>query len=102
MVIVEFSINPLDQGSSIAKPIARAVDIISRSGLSYELGAVGTTIEGELDEVMDLLTECIEDLSKNSDRVAFSIQGDFRKDDYPRLKKNVKRVEQTLGRDLKN
>lgn len=100
MVIVEFSLNPLDQGGSIAKPVSRAVDIISRSGLSYELGAVGTTIEGELDEVMDLLTECIEDLSKNSDRVTFSIQGDFRKDDYPRLKKNVSRVEQTLGRNI--
>ncbi len=100
MVIVEFSLNPLDQGSSIAKPVSRAVDIISRSGLSYELGAVGTTIEGELDEVMDLLTECIEDLSRNSERVAFSIQGDFRTDGYPRLKKNVKRVEQTLGRNI--
>jgi uncharacterized protein (TIGR00106 family) len=101
MVIVEFSINPLDTGGSIAKPVSRAIDIISTSGLSYEVGAVGTTIEGELDEVMDLLTECIEDLSRHSERVTFSIQGDFRKDDYPRLKKNVKRVEQTLGRDLK-
>ena len=102
MVIVEFSLNPLDFGGSIAKPVSRAVDIISRSGLSYQVGAVATTIEGELDEVMDLLTECIEDLAQHSDRVSFSVQGDFRKDNFPRLKKNVNRVEQTLGRDIKN
>jgi uncharacterized protein (TIGR00106 family) len=100
MLIVELSINPLVKGTSIAKPVSRAIDIITKSGLSYEVGALGTTFEGELDEVMDLITECIEDLSKNSERVSFSIQGDYRIDSFPRLKRNVQRVEETLGRQI--
>ena len=35
--------------------VERALDVIKSSGLKYEVGALGTTIEGEPDAVWDLL-----------------------------------------------
>ncbi len=78
MLVIEFSLNPLDQGKSIAESVARAVDIIDRSGLSYEVGSMGTTIEGDWDEVMNVIKECVQAIREDSERVLFSIRGDLR------------------------
>ena len=50
MVVLEFSITPLGVGESVGQYVARAVDIIDRCGLNYQLHAMGTNVEGELDQ----------------------------------------------------
>ncbi len=54
-MLAEFSISPVGAGASVGKWVARCLDIVDRSGLPYRLGSMGTTVEGELDEVLDLL-----------------------------------------------
>lgn len=50
MVTAEFSIIPLE-GADMRPFVDIAVEAIKRSGLKYEVDALGTAIEGELDEV---------------------------------------------------
>ena len=38
----------------------------TQSGLDYELHAMGTIVEGELDEVLDLMRRCIEQIGPST------------------------------------
>src|SRR5215210_2159975 len=101
MVLLEMSITPLGKGESVGTYVAECVDIIDRSGLDYELHAMGTILEGELDQVLDLMRRCIEQIAKHSDRVTCAAKLDFRRGHAGRLKTKVASVEQKLGRSLR-
>ncbi len=61
-VIVEFSVIPIGVGVSLSKYIAVCERILDESGLTYELHANGTNVEGEWDEVMNAIKRCHETL----------------------------------------
>ena len=63
MVLLEMSITPLGKGESVSQYVAECVELIDRSGLDYELHAMGTIVEGELAEVLDLMRRCIEQVA---------------------------------------
>lgn len=101
MLLAEVSIWPMDKGESVGPYVARALDIIDRSGLPYKLGPLGTCIEGEWADVMAVVQECYEELSKDCHRIACTIKMDWRKGQTGRLDAKVASVEQKLGRTLK-
>lgn len=101
MVLLEFSISPLEKGASVSQYVARSLEIIERSGLDYRLHAMGTIVEGELDQVLDLLRRCIDAMSADCDRITCSAKLDYRKGYSGRLESKVASVEQKLGRSLK-
>lgn len=101
MTLMEFSMIPLDKGSSFSTYVARSLDIIDRSGLDYRLTPMGTVVEGEWDDLMRLLTDCYRALEEVSDRVSISARFDFRKGRSGRLDSKTISVEQKLGRSLK-
>ena len=98
MVLLEMSITPLGKGESVSQYVAECVELIDRSGLDYELHAMGTIVEGELDQVLDLMRRCIEQVATHSDRVTCAAKLDFRRGAAGRLKSKVASVEQKLGR----
>jgi uncharacterized protein (TIGR00106 family) len=100
MVLLEMSITPLGLGESVSRYVAECVDLVDRSGLDYELHAMGTIVEGELDEVLDLLRRCIEKTAKHSDRVTCAAKIDYRRGRNGRLKSKVASVEEKLGREV--
>jgi uncharacterized protein (TIGR00106 family) len=102
MVLAEFSIWPMDKGESVGAYVARALDIVDRSGLPYKLGPLGTYIEGEWHEVMAVIGKCYEALAADSNRIACTVKIDYRKGRKGRLEAKVKSVEETLGRKLKS
>ncbi len=97
MVLLEMSITPLGQGESVSRYVAECVEIIRQSGLEYELHAMGTIVEGELSEVLDLMRLCIERVAVHSDRVTCAAKLDFRRGHSGRIKSKVASVEQKLG-----
>lgn len=101
MVLLEFSIFPLDQGESLSPFVARSLDIIDRSGLPYQCHAMGTTIEGEFDQVMGVVRECFQAMSADCDRVECSMKIDYRKGHQGRIEAKVASVERRLGRALR-
>ena len=101
MVLLEFSITPLNRGESVSSYVARILEIVDRSGLDYRLHAMGTTVEGELDQVLALLQRCLEAVAADCDRVTCVAKLDYRRDAAGRLEGKVRSVEQRLGRKLK-
>jgi uncharacterized protein (TIGR00106 family) len=101
MVLLEMSITPLGKGESVSQYVAECVALVEESGLDYELHAMGTIVEGELDQVLDLMRRCIERVARHSDRVTCAAKLDYRRGHSGRLKSKVASVEQKLGRTVK-
>ena len=101
MVLLDFSLFPLDKGCSLSPYVARSLDIIDRSGLDYRCHAMGTTLEGDFDQVLGVVRQCFEAMSADCDRIECSIKIDYRKDRTGRLDGKVASVEQKLGRPVK-
>ena len=54
-MLVAFSVAPLGTGESVTQAVADAVRVVRESGLPNRTDAMFTTIEGEWDEVMDVV-----------------------------------------------
>ncbi|MFP6613315.1 MAG: MTH1187 family thiamine-binding protein [Pirellulales bacterium] len=101
MYLLEFSMSPLAKGESVSRYVARSLEIIDASGLDYRLHAMGTIVEGELDQIMDVLKKCFEAMSVDCDRITCTAKVDFRRGHRGRLESKVASVKEKLGRDLK-
>ena len=55
MTLMEFTLIPLDKGSSFSKYVARVLAIVDKSGLDYCLTPMGTIVEGEWSDLLALL-----------------------------------------------
>lgn len=100
-LLLEFSMTPLDKGESVSKYVARSLDIIDKSGVSYQLNPMGTVIEGEWDEVMEVVKKCYERMNRDCRRISCSIKIDARQNKSGRLTSKTQRLETILGKDLK-
>ena len=101
MMLLEFSMSPLGKGESVGKYVARSVDIIDRSGVPYRLNPMGTILEGEWDEVFDVVRQCYQRMRKDCPRISCTIKVDYRKGHKGRLTGKVASVEKQLRRKLK-
>jgi len=101
MVLLDFSMFPIGKGESLSRFVAGSLDVIDRSGLDYRCHAMGTTLEGDFDEVIDVVRQCFQKMSRDCDRVECSIKIDYRKDRKGRLEGKVASVEEKLGRKVK-
>ena len=101
MVLLEFSMSPLEKGASVGDYVARSLKIIDESGLDYRLHAMGTIVEGEIDEVLALLKRCLEAMSADCERITCTAKLDYRRGHTGRLATKVASVEEKLGRTLK-
>jgi uncharacterized protein (TIGR00106 family) len=95
-VLVDFSIFPLDKGDSLSAHVARALRIIKDSGLAYEMGPMGTSVEGQWDEVMGVVNNCFQELRKDCDRIYVALKMDYRKGPSGRIESKVKSVQEKL------
>jgi uncharacterized protein (TIGR00106 family) len=100
-MIVEFSVVPLGRGEELAGPVARILDLVDQSGLPYQLTAMGTLVEGEWDEVLNLIRRCHEAMRASAGRVSTHIAIDDRAGASGRIEGKVRDVEKILGRTLK-
>ncbi|HOX25009.1 MAG TPA: MTH1187 family thiamine-binding protein [Candidatus Krumholzibacteria bacterium] len=101
MVLLEFSMYPTDRGASVSEYVGRSLEIIDDSGLPYRLGPMGTTLEGEWDEVLAVVTRCFERMRQDCERVAVTIKVDYRRGPGGRLESKVAAVKARTGRDLR-
>lgn len=78
-VVAEFSVTPMTEGEM--KPfVDSALQEIRKAGLKHEVGAVGTTVEGELDEVFDAIKHAHQAvLDQGAERVVTDIRIDEKK-----------------------
>ena len=100
-MLLEFSMSPLGKGESVSPYVSRSLDIIDRSGVPYRLNPMGTVLEGEWEQVMDVVKQCLDAMTQDCGRVTCTIKFDWRRDADGRLASKVASVEARLGRSLK-
>ena len=80
-VIIDLCVVPLGVGLSVSKYVAACQEIINRAGLRSELHAYGTNIEGEWDEVFQVVKECHERIhAMGAPRITTTIKAGTRTD----------------------
>lgn len=102
MVLLDFSMTPLGKGESVSPYVARCMEVVAASGLDHRLHAMGTTLEGELDQVLDVVRRCFEALRTDCNRISCSIKIDYRNGPGGRLDSKVRKVQDLVGQSLKS
>ncbi len=101
MALLEFSITPVGAGESLAEYVAKAVAVVESSGLDYRLHAMGTVVEGDVGQLLDVLHRAIDAVTADCDRVSVSAKIDVRKGHAGALVAKIASVENQLGHAVK-
>lgn len=91
-MLVIFTVVPFGEGESISPLVAKIIEEVDKSGLSYKLTSMGTIIEGEWDGVMAVVKKCHKLMLKHSRRVVTTMTIDDRKGARNRLSGKVESV----------
>ena len=95
-MLVSFSMIPLDKGMHFSPYVARITKIIKESGIPNELTPMSTILEGDWDEVFDLINKCRLALLQDSERVSIKIWVDDKSGATDQLSQKTKKVEDLL------
>jgi uncharacterized protein (TIGR00106 family) len=96
-MLVAFSVTPIGLGEEVAAPVAKAVKVVRDSGLPNRTDAMFTTIEGEWDEVLDVVKRACEAVQEDCGRVSLVLKADIRPGVVDGLNSKVAKVEQLLA-----
>lgn len=96
-MLVAFSVAPRGAGESVTEAVVDAVRIVRESGLPHRTDAMFTTIEGEWDEVMDVVKRATEAVGRHGNRVSLVLKADIRPGFTGQLDAKVARVEAGLS-----
>jgi uncharacterized protein (TIGR00106 family) len=96
-MLVAFSITPLGTGDSVGELVADAVRVVRESGLPNRTDAMFTTIEGDWNEVMDVVKRATDAVAAKAPRVSVVIKADIRPGITDGLTSKVETVERYLA-----
>lgn len=101
-MIVAFSISPLvsDESGSVSAAVAEAVRIVRDSGLAHETNAMFTHVEGEWDEIMAVIKQCVDALTVSYPRVSLVLKADIRPGHTGQLTAKVDRVNRLVAGEV--
>jgi uncharacterized protein (TIGR00106 family) len=99
-MLVDFSIVPLGAGGSLSSKVARVLDIIDKSGLPYRINPMGTAVEAEWEEAMNLIKKCRDEMMKDEERLLITIRIDDKKGKTGLIDQKIASVEKKLQRSL--
>ena len=95
MAVVEVSIIPVGTGTpSMSRYVADVLKVLEESNLKHELTAMGTIIEGGLDEILEWIRKMHEvPFKEGIKRVVTTIEIDDRRDKELTIEGKVRAVE---------
>jgi uncharacterized protein (TIGR00106 family) len=96
-MLAAFSITPLGGSDSVSDSVAEAVRIVRASGLPNETNAMFTNVEGDWDEVMDVVRRCVERVLQDAPRASVTMKLDIRPGVTDALSTKVRAVEARLA-----
>jgi uncharacterized protein YqgV (UPF0045/DUF77 family) len=100
LVLVAFSVSPSGGGradGSVSEAVAAAVKVVRDSGLPNRTDAMFTTVEGEWDEVFDVVKRATAAVGSYGSRVSLVLKADIRPGYDGELTGKVDRVETALA-----
>ena len=98
MAILELTLVPIGSGStSVSGYVAQASKILKESGIKHELNPMGTVLEGEADELFEIVREMQEKVfDTGAKRVYTIIKMDDRRDKEGHMEQKVESVKSKL------
>ncbi len=101
-MLLAFSIAPQttdNPDGSVSEAVAAAISIVRESGLSHETTSMFTTLEGEWEEIMDVVKRCVNAVAEYSSRVSLVMKADIRPGYTDQLTAKVERVNALIGEE---
>lgn len=75
---LSFQVLPKVSDDSTYRVVDAAIEVVQKSGVKYEVGPMETTMEGELDQLLEIVKEAQDVCIKNgADRVMTIIKIDY-------------------------
>lgn len=96
-MIVAFSVTPLGIGEDVGEVVAEAVRVVRESGLPNRTDAMFTSIEGDWDEVMQVVRRAVDAVAARAPRVSVVLKADIRPGVTDGLTAKVEAVERYLN-----
>ncbi|MGN8048466.1 thiamine-binding protein [Curtobacterium sp. 22159] len=101
-MIVAFSVAPsggpsASSDGSVHDAVAAAVRIVRESGLPNRTSSMFTEVEGEWDEVMDVVKRATEAVGEYGTRVSLVLKADIRPGHTGEIDGKLERLEAALG-----
>lgn len=97
-VIIDLCVVPIGVGLSVSKYVAACHDIINETGLTSELHAYGTNIEGDWDKVFDVVKKCHERIHEmGAPRITTTIKAGTRIDREQTMADKIASVKHKLS-----
>jgi len=98
-VIVDVCVVPVGVGVSVSAYVAACQRVIQEAGLSHQMHAYGTNIEGEWDEVMAAVKRCHEVVhEQGAPRISTTMKLGTRVDRPQTMDDKIRSVDEKLGR----
>ncbi|MET9463261.1 MTH1187 family thiamine-binding protein [Streptomyces sp. NPDC006544] len=97
-MMIAFSVTPLGVGEEVGAYVADAVRVVRESGLPNRTDAMFTTIEGNWDEVMDVVKRAVEAVEARAPRVSFILKADIRPGVTDGMTSKMETIERHLAR----
>ena len=99
MAIAAVSISPIGEGTSVGRFVAEALQVLrAQERVRFEVGAMFTTLEGDLDEILSLVRRMQEAVfAAGAKRVSTVLKIDDRRDRTVRMEDKVRAVEGKLN-----
>lgn len=101
-MLVAFSVAPSgtgDESGSVHDAVAAAVRIVRESGLPNRTSSMFTEIEGEWDEVFDVVRRATEAVAAYGSRVSLVLKADIRPGYSGELTAKLERLDAALAND---
>lgn len=103
-MILAFSVAPSGTGAagaehsdgSVSEAVAEAVKVVRASGLTYRTSSMFTEIEGEWDEVFDVVKRATEAVMPFGSRVSLVMKADIRPGFEGEIDAKLDRLEQAI------
>ncbi len=99
-MLVAFSVSPSGNGredGSVSDAVAAAVKIVRESCLPNETDSMFTTIEGEWDEVFDVVKRATEAVADYGSRVSLVLKADIRPGYTGEMTNKLTRLESAIN-----
>jgi uncharacterized protein (TIGR00106 family) len=96
----ELRVTPVGGHVPFARLVASLMPILAQSSLQYQVHAMGTTVEGDLEAILALVRRCHEELRKRNERVLIELSIDDRAGAEGELVRSLDHLRELSGQPL--
>lgn len=93
-MLAELRITPVGFRTEFARLVADVVAVIAKSNLQYQVNAMGTLLEGELEEILQVVRGCHREVRRHTDRVLIELSIDDHEAAEGELVRSIERTRQ--------